>query len=135
MNNSPDLIARIGSFVKVSDSVGEITLNGTNDATVEEIREFTLEINRIMNYTPFYLINLLSKNLGSFSPEIWSFLGSDKSANQYIEGSVVVTNSIGYKLQINIFFKKYTPVYPKTIVDTKEDAYAWIDKLKSFISE
>jgi hypothetical protein len=48
---------------------------------------------------------------------------------------VVVTDSIGYKLQITIFFKKYTPIYPKTIVDTKEEAYAWIDTLKSFISE
>jgi hypothetical protein len=54
MNNSPDLKARIGSFVKVSDSIGEITLNGTNDATVEEVRKFTLDINELMNYKPFY---------------------------------------------------------------------------------
>lgn len=29
----------------------------------------------------------------------------------------------------------YKPSYPINIVDSKEDAYAWIDKLKPFISE
>jgi hypothetical protein len=129
------LECRIGSFRKISDSIGEVTLNGTHDATLEEITEFSLMINEVMDYKPYYLINLLSKNLGSFSPEIWSYLGSDAEANAYVKGSAVVTSSIGYKLQINLFFKKYKPLYPKTIVDTQEEAYAWVNKLKSFISE
>ncbi len=135
MNNLLILKSRIGIFRKVDDSVGEVTFSGTHDATVEEIKEFTLGMNEIMNHQPYYVINLLSTNLGSFSPEIWHYVGADKEANAYIEGSVVVTKSLGYKLQITIFFKKYKPVYPRTIVETKEEAYTWINKLKSFISE
>jgi alpha-acetolactate decarboxylase len=132
MNTSNDIDTRIGTFKKINDTIGEITFKGTIDATVEEAKELTQKMNQLMNNQPYYLVNYLSGDLGSFPPEIWHYLGTDKEHNAFIEGSIVVTKSIGYKMQINVFFKKYTPNYPKNIVDTKEEAYAWIEKLKQF---
>jgi len=88
-----------------------------------------------MDHKPFYLINLFNDNLGSFSLDIWNYLGADKDANAYLEGSVSVIKSLGYKLQLNRFLKKYNPNYPINSVDTKEEAYVWIETLRSFISE
>jgi len=135
MKKAFNIETRIGSFNKINDTVGELTFKGTFDATVEEAKELTQKMNELMNNQPYFLVNFLSGDLGSFPPEIWHYLGTDKAHNAFIEGSVVVTKSIGYKMQINVFFKKYSPVYPKNIVDTKEEAYAWIEKIKLFISQ
>ena len=128
------LVSRVGTFRRMSDSIAEVIYNGINDATLEEIKEFTLGINKIMDHQPYFLINIVGENLGSFSPEIWHYLAISKDANTYIKGSAVVTKSLGYKLQVNLFFKKYKPLYHKTILETKEEAYIWIDTINRLVS-
>lgn len=135
MKTEFDIVTRIGSFNKVGETNGEVVLNGTHDASIEEVKDFTSKINNLMDNKNYYLVVYLNATLGSFQPEIWYYLGKDKLLNNLIDGTVVVTSSMGYKLQINVFFKKYKPDFPLNITNTSEEAYEWINTLKSFISE
>ena len=55
------------TLVGISESIGDIALHGTNDASVEEIKKVTLDINELQT---FYL---LSKKLGNFSSNLELF--------------------------------------------------------------
>ena len=135
MDNELSIETRIGVFKKTNNYIGEVTFMGTNDATIEEAKEFISKMNEIMGFKPYYLVNFLTNDLGSFPPEIWNYLGTDKDHNLYIEGSVTVVENMSYRMHVNEFFKKYKPSYPKHIVDTKQQAFDWIEKIKSFISQ
>jgi len=128
-SKNSDINTRIGSFIKISSEIGEITFNGTCDATVKEVESLSRKMNQLMDHKKYYLINNLKHDLGSFPPEVWHFLGTNKEHNNAILGSVVITNSPGYKMQINFFFTKFKPKYPYSVVNSKEEANRWIDKL------
>jgi hypothetical protein len=121
---------RIGSFTRVNDCIGEITYNGNNDAKVPEITELASQMYDLMNHVPFYLVVNLIHDLGSFPDGVWKFIGTDKKLNNIILGNAVVTNDVGYAMQIKFFVKKYPPNYPINLVGTKTEAYKWIQNLK-----
>jgi len=128
-NNDFDIVTRIGSFKKTTKNIGEITYHGTTDATVKEISDFLEQVYVLMNNKPFYIVNNLVNDLGSFSADIWKFIGTDTKHNTFIQGSVIVTTSMGYEMQIKFFFKQFKPKYPAKIVSNKTEAYQWLNTL------
>ncbi|HIP37671.1 MAG TPA: hypothetical protein EYG85_12545 [Crocinitomix sp.] len=125
----------VGTFVKEKINVGIVTYNGRDDVTVDELIDFLNKIYQLMDNKPFFLINDLTNDYGSFSNEIWRFLANDKQFNKMILHSIVISNSLGMKIQLNFFIKFLKPSFKVTQVKSKEKAYKLVDSLKKIIVE
>ncbi len=121
----------VGTFIKKSTNIGVVTYKGRTDVTVEELSDFLNQIYQLMQDKPFYLINDLRQHYGSFSNEVWRFLGSDKKFNSTILRSIVISSSLGMRIQLNFFIKLIKPKFKVTHVKSEKEAYNLIDKLES----
>ena len=130
MNNLPKITTTVGTFTKMDEQVGLVKYNGRTDVTLEELIDFLEKIYVLMKNKPFYLINDLIDNYGGFSNEIWKYLANDKTFNTRIIRSIVISNHLGIRIQLNFFVKILKPKFKVTMVKSTEKAYLLVESLK-----
>jgi hypothetical protein len=128
MEETNALENRIGVLTKVSSDIVEVTYKGNNDATLKEIQDLASKAYALMNDKPFYLINTIVHDVGSFPDDVWEFIGTSVKHSSMVLGCAVVSKNMGYIMQINFFVKKYTPKFPFKIMDTQAEALKWIEE-------
>ncbi len=121
----------VGTFIKKRSNIGVVTYKGRTDVTVEELKDFLNQVYDLMKHKPFYLINDLRNHYGSFSNEVWRFLGNDKKFNTIILRSIVISTNLGMRIQLNFFVKIIKPRFKITHVKTEKEAYQLIQKIES----
>jgi len=131
LNNHPKVTTAVGTFTKMDELVGLVKYNGRTDVTLEELIDFLGKIYILMENKPFYLINDLIYNYGGFSNEIWKYLANDKIFNTQIIRSIVVSNHLGMRIQLNFFVKILKPKFKVTMVKSIEKAFELAENLKN----
>lgn len=110
----------VGTFVKKTPIIGVVTYKGRTDVTVEELSGFLNQVYDLMENKPFYLINDLRNHYGSFSNEVWRFLGNDKKFNSIVLRSIVISTNLGMRIQLNFFVKLIKPKFKVTHVKSEK---------------
>jgi hypothetical protein len=121
----------VGVFIKQDADTGIVTYTGRTDVTVDELKDFLKDIYDLMKGQPFYLINDLTHHYGSFSNEVWEFLGTDKKFNSTILHSIVISTNLAMKIQLNFFVKLIKPSFKITQVKSHQKAFELVEKLKT----
>ena len=121
----------VGTFTKFENQIGLVKYNGRTDVTLDELKDFLVKIYDLMDHKPFYLINDLIDNYGGFSNEIWKFLSSDPKFNTCIIRSIVISNNLGMRIQLNFFVKILKPKFKVTMVKSIEKAFELAKELQN----
>jgi len=123
----------VGTFTKLGKHIGLVKYNGRTDVSVEEMKDFTDKIYILMNNQPFCVIADVIDNYGSFSNDVWKFLAKDQKVNQNIIHTIVVSNNLGIRIQVNIFLKLFKPKSKLTMVTSLEKAFELVDRIQETI--
>jgi hypothetical protein len=129
--NKEKVESSVGVFIKQDSNVGIVTYTGRTDVSVDELKVFLSDIYELMNGQSFYLINDLTHHYGSFSNEVWKFLGTDKKFNLTILHSIVISTNLAMKIQLNFFVKLIKPSFKVTQVKSHQKAFELIEKLEA----
>lgn len=125
----------VGTFTKIGKHIGLVKYTGRTDVTVEEMKDFIDKAYILMNNQPFCVITDVINNYGGFSNEVWKFLGKDQKVNQNIIHTIVVSNNLGIRIQVNLFLKLFKPKSKLTMVTSLEKAFELVDKIQETIME
>jgi hypothetical protein len=129
--NKEKVESSVGVFIKQDSNVGIVTYTGRTDVSVDELKVFLSDIYELMNEQSFYLINDLTHHYGSFSNEVWKFLGTDKKFNLTVLHSIVISTNLAMKIQLNFFVKLIKPSFKVTQVKSHQKAFELIEKLEA----
>lgn len=130
-DNQNIIESAVGVFIKKDINIGVVTYRGRTDVSVDELQEFLDDVYTLMEDNPFYLINDLIDHYGSFSNEVWEFLGTDKKFNSTILHSIVISTNLAMKIQLNFFVKLIKPSFKVTQVKSHKKALELIKKLEA----
>jgi hypothetical protein len=128
-NHNDKITTAVGTFTKLDHHIGLVKYNGRTDVSVNEMKEFTEKAYVLMDHQPFCVIADVINNYGGFSNDVWKFLAKDQKINQNIIHTIVVSNNLGIRIQINFFLKLFKPKLKVTMVNSMDKAFKLIEKV------